>query len=247
MNTPGHEKESFTAVINSWKVFPKLLLRVGIEMPLWFFRCGIKGWAAVGAFLLSLLISYQYRWQVRDFFIASNDGFIEILAQVGRYFGDGITVVVTAAVLFILGVSLKKKVFAEASLVLAVAGLYCGLLTSVGQFILAEARPESGGAMAFFAIGGHGVSGHSSSSAVLFFPLYGTMGGKVNKPLRAALGVALLFWACMVAWSRMWDDKHFLWNVMLGSAVGFFSGYLTLRSWRQLSQEYPENKTTQNN
>lgn len=231
------EKESIFAVIKSWEILPKLLLRVGREIPLWFVKCGIKGWAGIGLFLLSLVAFYHYRWQLRTFFMGSNDGFAESLAQVGRYFGDGITVAVMVAVLFVVGIVLKKRVFGEASLVLAVAGLYCGVLTIVGQFILAEARPESGGAMAFFMIGGHGISGHSSSSAVMFFPLYGTLGKKLNKPLRLAFGTILLFWAGMVAWSRMWDDKHFLWNVLLGSAIGFFAGYLTLNTWGRLSKE----------
>lgn len=231
------EKESILIVIKSWKILPKLLFWVGRDIPLWFAKCGIKVWSAIGVFVLSLGVSYYYRWQLRNFFMGSDDGFEESLAQVGRYFGDGITVAVMVVVLFVVGIVLKKKVFGEASLVLAVAGLYCGVLTIVGQFILAEARPESGGAMAFFAIGGHGISGHSSSSAVLFFPLYGTLGKKLNKPLRLALGTILLFWAGMVAWSRMWDDKHFLWNVLLGSAIGFFAGYLTLHTWRQLSKE----------
>lgn len=231
MDSFQQKKETYFDIVESWKIFPQLLMSTGRDIPLWFSKRGVKGWSGLVVFFLSVGVSYQYRWQLQEFFVGSNDGFAESLARVGRYFGDGISVAVAVLVLFLMGIAWKKKTLAETSLVLAVAGLYCGVLTSLGQFILAEARPESGGELAFFKMGGHGISGHSSSSAVLFFPLYGVLGSKLNKRQQLMLGGGLLFWAGMVAWSRMWDNKHFLWNVMLGSSIGFFTGYIALRSW----------------
>jgi membrane-associated phospholipid phosphatase len=113
--------------------------------------------------------------------------------------------------------------------VLAVAGVWCFALTQLGQLVLAEARPIEGGAMHWLARGGHGVSGHASAAGMLYSPIRRVLARDLRAADRQLVTAALAAWAVIIAWSRMWMGMHYLWNVMLGLALGFFTGSSVVR------------------
>lgn len=221
---------------NAWRLFELLFVKTGRAMIAAPARWGWKGWAAFSMIVISTTIAFIEKGPIHFFFLGDDRGLPEFLAEIGHRFGDGDTVTALVVVLLALGFIFKRPVMVESGVVLAVAGVLCGVITLAGQFILAEARPVEGGAFAFFALNGHGISGHASSAAVLFWPLYAVMGRDLSKVKRAFIGAVLMSWAGLVAWSRMYDDKHYLWNVMLGVAVGFWVGRLAVREWREIGQ-----------
>lgn len=114
----------------------------------------------------------------------------------------------------------NDKKLTRAGHVMGAAGA-CGLvLTLVGQFVLAEARPIDGGGMHLFALGGHGVSGHAAAVSLVAVTLSRVLGRDLAPSKRRALAASAFSWAAIVAVSRIYLGMHFAWNVLLGLGVG---------------------------
>src|SRR5262249_14484754 len=93
-----------------------------------------------------------------------------------------------------------------------------------------ENRPEDGGNLHFFRPGGHGISGHTSIVASISVPLdrlffhvepgdgaWEKTGKYIGKGIAYGLPLG-------TGWSRINDDKHYAWNVVLGLCVGYTVG-----------------------
>ena len=118
----------------------------------------------------------------------------------------------------------------RAGLLLSESALFTAVATEIGQFVLAERRPEEGGSLRFFAGGGHGISGHTSIVASMSVPLdrlflqIGPDDGAWSKTGKL-LGKGVVYsLPVLTGWSRINDDKHFAWNVLLGLGTGFLIG-----------------------
>lgn len=117
-------------------------------------------------------------------------------------------------------------------LILSESAAFTSLATEVGQFVFSEQRPSDGGKLSFFSSGGHGISGHTSIVASisvpldrLFFQVKPTDGGWMKTA--RYLGKGVVYAAPVITgWSRINDDKHYAWNVVLGLGVGFTVGRL---------------------
>jgi membrane-associated phospholipid phosphatase len=99
--------------------------------------------------------------------------------------------------------------------------------------VLAEHRPNDGGAMRLFALDGRGVSGHASATALLFWPVRDVLARSATPRARLLVTAVLIAWAVVVCWSRVWLGMHFVWNVSLGLAIGFFTGFVATRPSRE--------------
>jgi len=86
--------------------------------------------------------------------------------------------------------------------------------------------------MTFRALGGHGVSGHAAAAALLFSPVRDVLARGATPRVRRMVTAALLAWAMWVSWSRVWLGMHFVWNVVLGCAIGFLTGRAATRALR---------------
>jgi membrane-associated phospholipid phosphatase len=154
------------------------------------------------------------------------------LAEFASLVGDGYTVVALGLTMLFVGYAASWRAFIDTSIVLAVAGVWCFLLTQLGCLVLAEARPVGGGAMHLFALRGHGVSGHAAAAGLLFAPLRFVTARDLRHRDRAAISAIMGAWAILVAWSRMWLGMHYLWNVVLGLTLGLFVGRAIVSAWQ---------------
>jgi len=156
-------------------------------------------------------------------------GWFLVLARVINDWGDGWSVVGFGAALFLAGSLGGRPRAVEAALALAAGGVWCFALTQLGQFVLAEGRPIDGGAMHFFARHGHGVSGHASGAALLFWPLLHLTRGR-SRWVRIAVATILAGWALVVGETRVCLGMHDVWNVLLGYVIGEEMGRLGVRA-----------------
>jgi membrane-associated phospholipid phosphatase len=147
-------------------------------------------------------------------------------------YGNGFAVICLGFGALVVGRWARQRALVDAALALGVAGIWCWIFTKTGQFVLAERRPNEGGAMHFLAPGGHGVSGHASAAALLFWPVRDVLARSATPRARRVVTAALLAWAVLVGWSRVWLGMHFVWNVMLGLAIGLFTGFVATRAAR---------------
>ncbi len=174
---------------------------------------------------MAVVVAYAWKWPIHAVLRGNETGLAEAIAEAGNRFGDFEIPLIVGFAFLLAGSAVGKERLLGVGQVLLAAGVICAVAVPLGQFILAEARPKNGGAMRFFVMDGHGVSGHAASAALLVWPVAGKLTEGQEKWVRVVAFFLLFAWAILVAWSRMWDDKHFLWNVMLGSVTGLVSGW----------------------
>ena len=137
-----------------------------------------------------------------------------------------------AGVLYGTGFLTSLPPLRHAGLLLAESYLLTLATVGLGQMVLAEDRPKDGGEMKYFKMtdAGHGISGHAALSASLSGPLNAvflqvTPDDSVLTHSLKYFGRAIVYGApLLTAWHRIHYDKHYLWNVLLGSSLGYSMG-----------------------
>jgi membrane-associated phospholipid phosphatase len=191
-------------------------------------------WAVAWGLTFAVTLTYVWKRPIAALVEGHGGWLAARLAGVANVAGAGISVTVAGLVLLVVGRGLRRDSLVECALVLGAAGAWGWLLTQAGQLVLAERRPLEGGAMRWFDLGGHGVSGHAAAAALLLAPVRDVLARGASREVRAAISGALLVWAAFIAWSRMWLGMHYLWNVALGLALGFLAGRAAVVAWREV-------------
>ena len=204
----------------------RLIERIGRSLVHAPARWRARQWAVLVAIAAATLAAYLEKRAVQAF-VQRGDGEVErAVASFANTCASGIAMTWLCLLAYALGRWRHRRAVVDTAVVFAAAGLWCWTLTKIGQFVLAERRPNEGGAMRFFALAGHGVSGHASAAALLYWPVRDILARGARLSVRRAVGAALIAWAVFVGWSRVWLGMHFVWNVVLGFAIGGFTGFV---------------------
>ena len=148
--------------------------------------------------------------------------------QAQDFGGKGI--VPAIAVLFYVGGSAFHDYRAkETGFMLAESGLFTGILTVTGMWILSEDRPRDGGRLHPFQGIGHGVSGHAATAASVsgvlsrMYLQVKPEDGRIRRTFKW-IGKGFAYGAPLaVALGRVNEQEHFLYSAVLGMAIGFWS------------------------
>jgi membrane-associated phospholipid phosphatase len=189
-------------------------------------------WALFLAVAATTLITYLEKWPLQVFIQRGGGSVVRAFALAVSAYVGGFAVLLLGVAMLVIGRWTRRRALVDAALALGAAGFWCWIFTRAGQLVLAERRPKEGGAMILFALGGHGVSGHASAAGLLLSPVRDVLARAATPRARRALTAALLGWAAFVGWSRVWLGMHFVWNVVLGLAIGFFTGFVATRALR---------------
>ena len=171
-------------------------------------------------YLLATLVAFVAKRGLQALVERRGPPLFDTIASVADHLGSGLATVGLGLTALALGRLASKPAWVDMALTLGARGIPCWILTTAGQIVFAESRPKEGGAMHWFAFGGHGVSGHAAAAALLFWTVRGTLVRDAEAPVRRAVTAAMLGWALLVGWSRVYLGEHFVWNVMLGYLVG---------------------------
>ena len=144
--------------------------------------------------------------------------------------GGGVVVPATALLMYVGGSAFRDYRAKETGFMLAQSLLLTDLVTLGGRWVLAEDRPKYGGSLRPFHGVGGGISGHSATAASISGVLSrmylqvtpddgpaGRAWKRIGKGF--AYGVPVI-----VAFGRVNDQQHFLYNTVLGLSIGFWSG-----------------------
>jgi len=154
------------------------------------------------------------------------------LSSIFKKPGDAGIIPGTALAIYLGGLVLDSPHERETGIMLLESFAYTGLLTVAGQVASREKRPSQGGGMNAKWGGGHGVSGHVSTVASMAGPInyqYLRLKEDDNGWTRAGkwTGKVIVYgFPVGTAWSRMYDNKHYLWNTVLGLGIGYTIGEL---------------------
>jgi membrane-associated phospholipid phosphatase len=211
---------------------PRRFGRVGRAIATAPGRWRLCEWGVFVTVVAAASAAYAEKWPIQLFCEQAVGAVPRAMALFIDTWGGGLGLVILGVTAFLVGKWRRRASLVDAALVLAVAGIWCWLFTKAGQLIFAERRPSAGGAMVLFALGGHGVSGHASGAGLVFGTVRGVLARDASPTVRYAVTAALVAWAALVGWSRVWLGMHFVWNVILGLAVGLFTGFLGARYGR---------------
>jgi membrane-associated phospholipid phosphatase len=212
--------------------FARLLGRVSRDIVSAPARAGARGWTTFLAVVAATVLAYAGKRSIQACVQGGAGHGARAIALLIDVCGDGFAVLALGSSALVAGRLARKPALVDAALALGAAGIWCWLFTRAGQLVLAERRPNDGGAMKLFALGGHGVSGHAAAAALLLYPVRDVLARGATPRVRSVVTLALLAWAVVVAWSRVCLGMHFLWNVMIGLAIGLFTGSVATRPWR---------------
>jgi len=202
------ESREFIKIPNSWN-------------PNDFTILGLMGAAAYG---LTYLDS-----DVRDI-IKENQNFPVVLMEAGKYYGEPLTSLVLGTAM--IGMGSKNTELKKTGFEILQSFVYTGTVTLLVKVIAGRSRPYlSDGPNDFGLLGFTDdrmsfFSGHSS----LAFSLSTILAGNSSSP---ELKVLFFAPAIITAISRIYHDKHWLSDVVIGSAVGILTATWVLKKHEQ--------------
>jgi membrane-associated phospholipid phosphatase len=214
------------------KATAALLFATGREMLRAMVRWRAAQWWCGVALLGSSGLAWANRRTLQSL-IEGGGVVADVIAAFANLCGGGVAVTLVGVGVFGVGRAMRRNALVDAAIVLGVAGCWCFVLVQLGQFVFAEQRPIEGGAMRFFELGGHGISGHAAATALLLLPARDVL-LRGSRPLARRLATAaLLVWVGIVAWSRVWMGMHHGWNVLAGLALGLWTSSAAVTAWRE--------------
>lgn len=153
-----------------------------------------------------------------------------------KQFGEGDDLLRVAAAAYLVGLVGDRPKVRETGLLWGESMAATAVPIALLQGVLSEDRPHEGGSMSTFRFGGHGASGHAANAMVFsrvldmqFLRL--RSGGSIRARTGKILGKVVLYAvATGTAVSRVRDDKHHAWNVVLGSGVAFYTTSAVVRA-----------------
>lgn len=210
----------------------RLVLRTGrlmLEAPA---RWRAPQWALAVGIAVAVVLARLYMVPLQRQIEGRGGPCIEAVAEFANLTGSGTAVTALGVGSLLLGLALRKDAIVTTSLVLAASGFWGFAFVEAGRFVFAEQRPMEGGMMRFFALGGHGVSGHAAATALLVLPVRHILLRGAAPRTRDVVTVLLALWTVVVGWSRVWLGMHFTWNVLVGGALGFWASAAAVAAWR---------------
>jgi PAP2 superfamily protein len=144
--------------------------------------------------------------------------------------GGGTMVPATALLLYLGGSSFRDYRSKETGVMLAHSLLLTDLVTLAGRWVLAEDRPKYGGSLHPFQGFGGGISGHSATAASISgvlsrMYLQVDSGDSHATVMWKHIGKGLAYGLpAIVAFGRVNDQQHYLYNTVLGLSIGYWSG-----------------------
>jgi PAP2 superfamily protein len=144
--------------------------------------------------------------------------------------GGGAIVPATALCLYLGGSFLGEYRSKQTGVMIAQSLLLTDLVTLAGRWVLAEDRPKYGGSLHPFQGFGGGISGHSATAASISGVL-----SRMYLQADSDDGPAAVMWKrigkgfayglpVLVAFGRVNDQQHYLYNTVLGLSIGYWSG-----------------------
>ncbi len=197
----------------AWSLLCASLREIGASVR----RARAFEWVALATFVLVVAILYVVKARVQAAIEIPDNSVLRFANAAG----GGWPLTAFGVTLFIVGAVASERA-KRAAIVFGVAGIFCFIVVRVGGFVLAESRPRDGGAMHFFAFGGHGISGHANAAALLLFPIRDILAARSSRRTRAVITIVFVSWALFIGWSRVAMGMHHAWNVVLGWAFGFY-------------------------
>jgi membrane-associated phospholipid phosphatase len=203
------------------------------------FHWNKKDWATFGIWAGITAGAFLLDEEVRDFWLRNQNDVGDTFERIGYYWGSPTFTVPFTLVTYTGGVLFGSPGIRDTGLMMVELLMITGLIQQPLRVIVGRARPHTNeGNHSFNPFSpdnayGSFISGHAWSAVGISTILI----QRVNHPAATALFGSL---GLITALSRMYADKHWFSDVLMGSALGYYSAKTILR-WNE-SQSIAHNK-----
>jgi membrane-associated phospholipid phosphatase len=182
-----------------------------------------KDWLTLGAVMGTTALAFTVDEDVRDFMHRNRTDFLDKYTVVGRQYGEVLTAGLLSGAVYFGGLASGNGEVRETGRMLIETLAYAGIITTVLKSAIGRSRPFlNEGAFEFRGLQFKNEhislpSGHSTVA----FAMSSVLAARI-KNTYASIGLYSL--AAFTAFQRMYDDKHWLSDTILGAAIGHFIG-----------------------
>jgi hypothetical protein len=180
-------------------------------------------WLTFGGVVGTTALAFTVDEDVRDFMHRNHTDFLDKYTVVGRQYGEVVTAGLISGVVYLGGLAAGSTDVRETGRMMIETLAYAGIVTTVLKSALGRSRPYlNEGAFKFRGLQFKNEhislpSGHSTVA----FAMSSVLAARINNTY-ASIGLYSL--AAFTAFQRMYDDKHWLSDTILGAAIGHFIG-----------------------
>jgi membrane-associated phospholipid phosphatase len=194
-----------------------------------FRRHALKAWevgavVAGGLVTMAVLDAPIHEWSQDS---THRSGTLDDLSSVVREFGQVDVIAPVTGGIILAGLITNKPSILHSGLRIGASVLLSSAVTQVAKYSLGRKRPDAtDGVWDFAPFSGSTAmwSGHSSAA----FAFATSLSQEIHNPWATA---GLFVFATGTAWSRVYDNKHWASDVLVGAAVGIASAKLATGRW----------------
>ena len=227
---------SFSAVqndVNSQNKETNLFEIIGSDFKISFYdglctftspsRFNGSDWMKTGAVIFTTAAFMNYDKDIRREFSKNHNDTRDKIADAGNVYGNLITPVVLGTGIYSYGLFFKDDYVRETGRMIFESVLFSGIITDVTKIIAGRSRPYTERGPYFYNMFtfNEGSLSFPSGHATVAFAVSSVLSNRIHN-LYASIGLYTL--STVTALSRIYSDKHWASDVVLGSAIGYFVG-----------------------
>lgn len=188
-----------------------------------------RDWGLVGLSAVSSILLMQFDENVRDEVLLISENVSNFLVEFGRIWGEPYNTALISGVNALTGIANNDYMNKKVAFEIIQSALYTGLITQLMKVTFGRSRPyKNEGSSNFSPINFSGddewsfPSGHTS----LGFSLSTVLSLNAKNEF---MKVLYYLPALLTAYSRVYQDKHWISDVFLGAVIGYAIGKWTVR------------------
>ena len=187
-------------------------------------RFGTEEWIAAGAVAGGTALLFTADDPMRDLVRRNQSTGADRLSSFGNACGNGLNVIVVCAATYGFGLAIQDEGVRTTGRLMFEAAAFAGLTTTVIKSLAGRSRPYTGdGPYKFhFVEFDNDYLSLPSGHATLAFAISSVLSQRIGNVFA---GIALYSAAAVTAWSRMYEDEHWLSDTFLGATIGTAFGY----------------------
>jgi hypothetical protein len=180
-------------------------------------------WIKTGAVIFTTAAFMPFDKDIRKEFSKNHTDTKDKIADVGNGYGNLITPIVLGTGIYSYGLFFKDDYVRETGRMIFEAVLFSGIITDVSKIIVGRSRPYTERGPYFYNMFtfNEGSISFPSGHSTVAFAVSSVLANRIHN-IYASIGLYSL--STVTALSRIYSDKHWASDVVIGSAIGYFVG-----------------------
>jgi hypothetical protein len=180
-------------------------------------------WIKFGTTIATTAAFMNFDKDIRKEFSKNHNDIKDKIADIGNVYGNLITPVVIGSGIYSYGLFFKDDYVRETGRMLFESVLFSGIITDATKIIVGRGRPYSERGPYFYKMFtlDEGYVSFPSGHSTVAFAVSSVLANRIHN-IYASIGLYTL--STVTALSRVYSDKHWASDVVIGSAIGYFVG-----------------------